>query len=52
MHDKRLMDYLPRGGELLCNVGYGCVARTFKPLHFADQNFGKIFNPLQTYGRK
>ena len=34
------------GGELSYNGGYGCAARTFKPLPFANQNFGKILDPL------
>ena len=40
------------GGALIYNGGYGCVAGTFKPLPFADQNFGKILDPLQTNERK
>ena len=54
MHDKKLMDYLPREGDsyVVCYVGYGFAAGAFKPLPFAGQNFGKIFNALQTYGGK
>ena len=37
---------------LLYNGGYESVAGTFKPLPFADQNFGKISDPLQTNSRK
>ena len=41
----------PRGA-LLYNRGYGCASGIFKPLPFADQNFGKILDPLQTNGGK
>ena len=34
------------GGALLYNRGYGCVSGISKPLPFADQNFGKILDPL------
>ena len=34
------------------NRGYGCTSGIFKPLPFADLNFGKISDPLQTNGRK
>ena len=30
------------GGVLLYIQGYGCARGTFKPLPFADQNFGEI----------
>ena len=39
-----------QGGGLLYIRGYGCASSTFKPLPFADQNFGKILDPLQTNG--
>ena len=44
----------PEGGEgaVLYNGGYGCASGTFKPLTFADQNFGKILDPSQTNGGK
>ena len=38
------------GGGLLYVIGYRCASSTFKPLPFADQNFGKILDPLQTNG--
>ena len=37
---------------LLYNRGYGFASGIFKPLSFADQNFGKILDPLQTNGEK
>ena len=37
-------------GALLYNRGCGCASGIFKPLPFADQNFGKILDPLQTNG--
>ena len=40
------------GGTLLYDRGYGYASGTFKPLPFADQNFGKILNPLQPNGGK
>ena len=38
------------GGTLLYNRGCGCASGMFKPLPFADENFGKILDPLQTNG--
>ena len=36
------------GGALLYNRGYGCASGIFRSLPFADQNFAKILDPLQT----
>ena len=51
--DKKTGVAHPGGGALLYNRGYGCASGTFKPLpFFADQNFGKILDPLQPNGRR